>query len=87
MSLVKQAIIEELKDLIPKSVKYSELMKSSKTKTKYDMMKDRLKRNNEQIAELMTALDILEKRESAPTSESNIEDEGDQGDDPNNGKG
>lgn len=63
MSLVKQAIIAELQELIPKSKHYADQLETAKTKVKKDLMRKRLKKNNEKVADLLVALDKLDKKE------------------------
>ncbi len=63
MSLVKQAIIAELQELMPKSTHYSEQYENAKTKPKRDLMMKRLKKNNEKIADLIVALEKINEKE------------------------
>lgn len=60
-SLVKQAIIEELREIMPLSVKYKSEMETAKTKTKEGLMRKRLTENNKKVAELLVALERLDK--------------------------
>lgn len=63
MSIVKQTIIAELQDLVTKSKHYAHELETSKTDVKRKMMKKRLKRNNEKVANLIVALERINKKE------------------------
>lgn len=69
MSIVKKVIMFELNELIPKSKFYAAQLETAKTETKRKMMRKRLKQNNEKIADLIIALEKLEKKEN-----NNVED-------------
>lgn len=60
-SLIKQAIIEELREIMPLSVKYKNEMETATTKVKESLMRKRLTENNEKVAELLVALERLDK--------------------------
>lgn len=61
MSAVKEAIIEELQELLPKSKHYADQLETAKTKLKKDMMKKRLRKNNQKVADLLIALERIKK--------------------------
>lgn len=64
MSIVREAIKQELVDLIPKSQEYAEQIKTAKTDTKKRMLRKKLVKNNQKIADLMIALDRLPEEEN-----------------------
>jgi len=61
MSLVKNILVEELKSSIALSTEYSSKIKSAKTKTKAAVYLKKLKKNNKIVADLVVALDKVEK--------------------------
>ena len=63
MSILKQTINAELIELIHISTQYAEQIDNAKTNTKRQMIKKRLRKNNEKIAELIVALEKLNKKE------------------------
>jgi hypothetical protein len=67
MSLVKQAIIQELNALIPKSKHYASELESAKTQIKRNLMRKRLRANNEKVADLIVALEKINKNERKDT--------------------
>lgn len=68
MSMVRQAIIEELRELIPKSQEFSYRIETAKTNVKRDLYKKKLKKNNQKVADLIIALEKLEKEERNDTN-------------------
>jgi len=60
MSVVKKALLDELQTSIRLSKEYSDKIKNAKTKTKIDLYRKKLKKNNNIIADMMIALDKLE---------------------------
>lgn len=72
MSLVKDVIVQEIQDLIPKSKHYADEVEAAKTNVKRNYMKKRLKKINEQVAQLLVALDRVAPKENnnEPTNNS-----------------
>lgn len=62
MSLVTQAIDQELRELLPRSKFYAEEAKNAKTTVKRKLMEKRLKRNNEKISNLLIAQQRIHKK-------------------------
>ena len=60
IGVVKQVIIAELQELMPKSQHYQKEYESAKTRTKKKLMMKRLKQNNTKVAELVMALQRLD---------------------------
>lgn len=79
MSLVKQALILEFKDLAAKSVEYKTQIDSAKTYPKQAMFKKKLKDNNIKAAELLSALEKLAAKEAQQAAGANDELPSDEG--------
>jgi len=65
MNLIKEAIIAEVKDLMPKTVKFQNKMESAKTKHKREHFRKKLIKNNKRVAELIITLHSLNDKEAA----------------------
>lgn len=63
MSLVKEAIMAELQDAIKLSTEYKEKLDNAKTDIKAKTYKKKLKKNNQIIADMLIALDKLDKQD------------------------
>lgn len=63
MSLVKDALIVEFKELASKAVEFKQKMDTAKTFAKREVYKKKLKKNNIRAAEVLSALEILMKKE------------------------
>ena len=63
MSILREAIKQELLDLIPVSVKLSEDIDTAKTTYKRNYLKKKLVKNNQKIADLSLALDKIPEEE------------------------
>ena len=61
MSIVHDAIVEELQTRMKKSVDYKQQIDTAKTKIKRKILSKRLKKNNEIVAELMKSLEAMNK--------------------------
>lgn len=72
MSLVKDALIAEFKDLAKVSIEFKQKMDTAKTFAKREVYKKKLKKNNIRAAEVLSALEILMKKEQAADG---VEDE------------
>lgn len=81
MSVVKTAILVELQDRIAKSQKYDALCSTAKTTTKKNFYKKKLVANNNIVADLIVALEKLNKKNNngetdvAPVPEGHLESE------------
>lgn len=58
--IVKQTIVAELEELMPKSAYYKKQLDTAKTNTKRRLMQKRLKKNNQQVISLIAALQKLD---------------------------
>lgn len=58
--IVKQTIIAELEEIIPKSGYYKKQLDAAKTNAKRRLMTKRLKGNNKKVADLIMALERLD---------------------------
>lgn len=65
MSLVKQGIIIEIRERMTKAVELKQTIDNSKTETKRNVYKKKLKKNNIEAADLFIALSKLTKKEAA----------------------
>ncbi len=74
MSLVKQAIILEIKEYASKALNLKSKMDSSKTEVKRALYFKKLKKNNTEAAQLFEALARLEAKEGAGV-ELGVDDE------------
>jgi hypothetical protein len=61
MSLVKKELIREVQELALVSRKYSDLIKNAKTNAKKEFYSKRLKKNNNKVANILQAIDRLDK--------------------------
>jgi predicted DNA-binding protein YlxM (UPF0122 family) len=61
MSIVKEALVDELKSAIELSKEYDSKIKTAKTKVKSDVYTKKLKKNNKIVADLVIALDKVDK--------------------------
>jgi len=61
MSVVQDALRKELSSAVTLSQEYSSKASSAKTKTKTEYYKKKLKKNNNLIANMIMALDKIEK--------------------------
>ena len=61
MSIVKEAIVDELQSAIGLSKEYADKIKTAKTKLKSDIYTKKLKKNNKIVADLVIALDKVGK--------------------------
>lgn len=59
MSIITQALTQELNDSISASVEYRNAIQGAKTNTKRTFLQKKLVKNNIKVAELITALDRL----------------------------
>lgn len=65
MSLVKQALVIEIRQHITKALDLKNKIDTAKTETKKSVYQKKLKKNNIEAADLLTALDKLLKNEDA----------------------
>jgi len=65
MSIMKQAIVAELQELITKSVVISNTIKTAKTQLKRTIFKGKQSKINNKIADLSNALDRIESKQQA----------------------
>lgn len=79
MSLVKQALILEFKELASKSIEYKTQLAGAKTIPKREMFKKKLKDNNIKAAELLSALEKLAMKEVQEAVGANDEVPSDEG--------
>jgi len=71
MSLIKNAVIDELRAAMALSKEFKEKIDGAKTDIKRKTYKKKLKKNNEIVADLVMALDKLEKRDyNTPDNDS-----------------
>lgn len=63
MSIVKDAILVELRERVVKSQEYDALCTTAKTKTKREFYKKKLRENNIVVADLIVALERINKQE------------------------
>jgi len=68
MSMVKDALIAEIQDAIRLSTEYKEKVDTAKTKVKRDTYKKKLKKNNMLVADMVMALDKLNKQDYNTTN-------------------
>lgn len=61
MSLVKDALVAELQSVFTLSKEYADKIKNAETRTKSDFYKKKLKKNNQIAADMVIALDKLDK--------------------------
>lgn len=61
MSIVREILLDELKSAIGLSKEYAGKIKYAKTKPKIDVYTKKLKKNNKIVADLVIALDKIEK--------------------------
>ena len=59
MSLVRETLIVEFKDLAQKAREYKKIITEAKTYTKREIYKKKLKENNIKAADVLSALNIL----------------------------
>lgn len=64
MSIVRDALIAEFKDLALKAKEYRDTIASAKTYAKREIFKKRLKENNIKAAEVLSALEVLMNKEA-----------------------
>ena len=71
MSIVKNAIKEELTTAVAVSKGYANKIATAKTKIKSDTYRKKLKKNNQVVANLLLALDKIENKEyNSPNNET-----------------
>jgi hypothetical protein len=75
MSIVKQAIILELQEKGAKAVEFKKKVDSAKTDVKRALYKKKLKKNNEEAADLFIALNRLVEKEQASGVALGVENE------------
>jgi RNA processing factor Prp31 len=66
MSFVKEALIEEIREAIKRSTDYKEKIDTAKTSIKANTYKKKLKKNNQIVADLVMALDKIDKEDYNP---------------------
>lgn len=69
MSLVKQALILEIRKHIEKAVEFKAKIDGAKTEAKRAVYKKKLKKNNIEAADLFVALDKLDKADNGAKNE------------------
>jgi len=73
-TILKETVKVELQSLIAQSVKFQNLINTSKTNVKQNLYKKKLKKNNEKIYDLLLALDKIETlKDNNKTLEFNSE--------------
>lgn len=72
-ALVKAALIEEIQEAMPISTQLQENIKNAKTPTKRNMLTKKLKKHNNKVADLVIALDRLDKNDNKEADNGNIE--------------
>jgi predicted Holliday junction resolvase-like endonuclease len=75
MSLVKQALILEIKDVAAKSVDLKSKMDTAKTELKRNLYRKKLIKNNQEAAQLFEALSRLPEVEAVIKVEDGVKDE------------
>lgn len=75
MSLVKEALIAEFRDLAKNSVDYKQKIETAKTYTKKEIYKKKLKQNNIKAAEILAALEKVANAEAASKKAVGANDE------------
>lgn len=78
--LVKQAIIEEIRERAQLALQYKRDRDEAKTKHKRDFYDRKLKKNNEDVPELIEALQRLEAAEEAKDAPTHYEERDVEGD-------
>ena len=68
MSLVKQALIIEFKELAANAIDYKSKIETAKTFTKKEIYKKKLKKNNIKAAEILSALERLMTAEESKSA-------------------
>jgi len=63
MSFVKEALIAEIQDAIKLSKEYKEKIDTAKTTVKQTVYRKKLKKNNQIVADMVMALDKLNKQD------------------------
>lgn len=76
MSLVKQALVEELKDLVNKAVEYKRQADTAKTEVKRDHFMKKLKKNNKKAMVILRGLNQIDRQSIESTSAGGDKDEG-----------
>lgn len=62
MSIVKEALVEELQSAMKLSKEYSDKVKTAKTKVKSTFYTKKLKNSNQIVADLLIALDKVDNK-------------------------
>ncbi len=65
MSIVKEALIEEFKDLATKALDFKQKIDTAKTFAKKEIYKKKLKNNNIKAAEILAALEKVVNAEAS----------------------
>jgi hypothetical protein len=75
MSLVKQALILEIRKHMEAAIEFKKKVDGAKTETKRNVYKKKLKKNNIEAADLFTALDKLLVKEALDSKAVGVKDE------------